>query len=203
MMVVGGIDLTDDTLLVERAPNALDELAVGISEVLADVGVQHVFVAGYVAILAGRARSTAAVDVLIEPLDEATADDLVDALEARDYWGPAMPLDSLYEQLTNGDNIWVAPDDQVTPHVELKVVSDEFDRASLQEAITARIDGSSLPIGPLDLQVAYKLALGAETDLEDAAHLYAMFKDSLRTARLEQWVERLDVQSAYDRLTDG
>jgi len=43
-------------------------------------------------------------------LDESTASRLASALTERGFWGPAMPLSSLYEMLTNGDNIWVAPE---------------------------------------------------------------------------------------------
>lgn len=106
----------------------------------------------------------------------------------------------MYEMLSHGDNLWVAPQDQVTPHLEVKFVGDEFDRASLENAITAEIGGHSIPIGPLELQIAYKFYLGAQKDLEDAVHLYTLFEQSLSVARLEEWVRRLGVESEYDRL---
>jgi hypothetical protein len=106
----------------------------------------------------------------------------------------------MYEMLENGDNVWVAPDDQITPHLEVKFARDEFDRASLANAITARIDGVDIPIGPLELQTAYKLYLGAQKDIEDAVHLYTLFEESLSEARLETWVRRLDVEDEYERL---
>ena len=113
-----------------------------------------------------------------------------------------MPLASLYEMLDAGDTIWVAPDDQITPHLDVKFVRDEFDRASLENAIAARIGDEEipLPIGPIELQIAYKLHLGARTDVEDAVHLYTLFEESLSVARLETWVERLGVEAQYERL---
>lgn len=102
-----------------------------------------------------------------------------------------MPLTSLYEMLDNGDNIWVAPEDQITPHLEVKFVRDEFDRASLENSITARINDEVVPIGPLELQIAYKLHLGAQKDIEDAVHLYTLFAESLSVSRLEKWVSDL------------
>lgn len=197
---MSGIELRDETLFVEREPNQLDELAIAFSEILDRIGIEHVYIAGYVSILAGRARSTEDVDVLIEPIDEPTADELTTALTTEDYWGPAMPLTSMYEMLANGDPIWVAPTDQVTPHLEVKVVRDEFDRASLSNAISAQIAGESIPIGPLELQIAYKLYLGAQKDIEDAVHLYTLFRETLTPSRLETWVSRLDVEAEYDRL---
>lgn len=60
-------------------------------------------------------HSTEDVDVLIERVDEATADELVVALDESGFRGPAMPLTSTDEMLDDGDNIWVAPEEQVTP----------------------------------------------------------------------------------------
>jgi len=160
-----------------------------------------VYVAGYVSILAGRARSTEDVDVLIEEIDEGTADELARRLDEEGFWGPAMPLPSMFEMLSEGDNIWVAPDDQITPHLEVKFARDEFDRASLGDSITARIGGETIPIGPLELQIGYKLSLGTRTDIEDAVHLHTLFEESLSVDRLEEWVRRLGVDEEYERLT--
>ncbi|WP_144903928.1 hypothetical protein [Halobellus captivus] len=197
---MGGIELRNGTLAVERELNQLDELAIAFSHVLDRFDIEHVYIAGYVSILAGRARSTEDVDVLIERIDEETAEALVETLDEEGFWGPAMPLTSMYEMLDHGDNIWVAPTDQITPHLEVKFPRDEFDRASLENAITAEIDDTPLAIGPLELQIAYKLHLGAQKDIEDAVHLYTLFAESLSVSRLEMWVTRLDVEDEYERL---
>jgi hypothetical protein len=197
---MGGVAFRNGVLAIEREPNQLDELALSFSAVLNRLDIDHVFIAGYVAILTGRARSTEDIDVLIEEIDEETAHRLAARLEEAGFWGPAMPLTDLFEMLDNGDNIWVAPDDQLTPHLEVKFVRDRFDRASLENAITARIADQSLPVGPLELQIAYKLSLGAQKDLEDAVHLYTLFKETLRERHLEKWVTSLGVEAEYERL---
>ncbi|MFW6004589.1 MAG: hypothetical protein ACOCPV_03015 [Halodesulfurarchaeum sp.] len=197
---MGGIELQNGTLVVEREPNRLDELAIEFSRVLHRFDIEHVYIAGYVSILAGRARSTEDVDVLIGRIDEATAEELAAALVESGFWGPAMPLESLYEMLDGGDNIWIAPENQVTPHLELKFAVDEFDDASLENSIDARIAGHTIPVGPLELQIAYKLSLGAQKDIEDAVHLYMLFEESLSEPRLEEWVLKLGVEDEYERL---
>ena len=73
-------------------------------------------------------------------------------------------------------------------------------RASLRDSVTAEIGDATVPVGPLELQIAYKLYLATQTDFEDALHLYTVFEESLRAARLEDWVRRLGVQEEYDRL---
>lgn len=197
---MGGIRLSDDQLHVGREPNDLDDLAIEFSAILADLEIEHVFVAGYLAILTGRTRMTEDIDVIVEPLTESEVASLVEALDANDFWGPAMPLDEMYGNLDAGTNSWVAPDGQTTPHLEVKFPTDEYDEASLKNAIDAHVGDAVLPIGPLELQIAYKLRLGTRTDFEDAAHLYALFRESLRTTRLETWVEKLEVTDEYERL---
>ncbi|WP_254831397.1 hypothetical protein [Haloglomus salinum] len=111
-----------------------------------------------------------------------------------------MPLDSMAEMLE--DNIWVARDGEMVPHLEAKFVSDEYDRASLENRITAKLTSvnEELPIGPLELQIAYKLYLGTPKDFEDALHLYSLFEGSLSTPALERWVTNLGVEGDYERL---
>ena len=198
--IITGIELVDDELVVDRAPNELDTLAIAFTRILDDLGIEHVYVAGYLAILTGRSRSTEDIDVLLEPLDEAESDRLAERLGREGMGRPAMPLDDLHMMLSDGDNIWIAPDEQVIPHIEAKFVDDEADRASLDQAITARIGDAELPVGPLELQIPYKLYLGTRTDIEDASHLFALFEESLRTEELERWVQKLAVEDEYDRL---
>ncbi len=197
---MGGIELRDSTLLVGREPNQLDELAIAFSGILDRFAIKHAYVAGYVSILSGRARSTEDVDVLIEEIDESTTKDLVSTLEEEGYWGPAMPLSSMFDSLQNGDNIWIAPENQITPHLEVKFARDEFDHASIANSINANVGNNTIPIGPLELQIAYKLYLGARTDIEDAVHFYTLFEDTLRFEELEKWVSKLGVVDAYEQV---
>lgn len=199
---MGGIELRDGILVVDRGPNDLDDLALRFSTILDELDIDHVFVSGYVVILAGRSRATEDIDVLLERVDEETVFQLVDMLTDDGLWGPAMPLESMNEMLSEGGNIWVARENEMIPHLEVKFVGDEYDRASLDNRITARLvaAGKALPIGPLELQIAYKLFLGAQKDFEDAIHLYTLFEESLSTSRLEAWVEKLGVKDDYDRL---
>ena len=197
---MSGIDFRDGVLEVRRESNELDELAVEVSSVLDRLDIDHAFVAGYVAILAGRSRSTEDIDVILEPLSETRAAALADELRDAGFWGPAMPLDDLSTMLSDGSNIRVAREDEVIPNVELKYATDEFDRESVDSAITARIGDKSLPIGPLELQIAYKLYLDTQKDFEDAAHLYVLFGETLSRPELERWVSELEVTDAYGRL---
>ena len=52
----------------------------------------------------------------------------------------------------------------------------------------------------ISAQVAYKLYLGTQKDVEDAVHLYTLFEETLSESRLETWVTRLGVEDEYERL---
>lgn len=197
---MGGISFRHGTLVVERDPNELDRLAISFSSILGDLDIDHVFVSGYVAILAGRARATEDIDVLLERVGEDLLEELVVRLEGAAMWGPATPLEDLASGLD--DRVWIARQDEMVPHIDATFVADEFDRASLDNRITAELTpvDAELPIGPLELQIAYKLFLGAQRDIEDAHHLYWLFEENLNRVELERWVRRLDVPDEYERL---
>ena len=183
---MSGVEPTESGLVVDREPNRFDELTIALSALASRLDTDHVFVAGYVVILTGRSRATEDIDVFIEPCSESEIDAVIHELEAADYCGPAVPLSEMYDNLASGTNICIAPAGEMSPRLEVTFLGDEFDRASLSNAISATIDGETIPIGPLELQIAYKLALGGRTDLEAAAHLYTLFGETLSTARLEK-----------------
>ncbi|WP_231190021.1 hypothetical protein [Haladaptatus sp. DYF46] len=82
---MGGIELRDGTLVVDRNPNDLDELAITFSAILDDLAINHVFISGYVAILAGRSRATEDIDILLEQREEQTIEQLATRLQTEDF----------------------------------------------------------------------------------------------------------------------
>jgi hypothetical protein len=193
-----------DRLVIEKESlSNLDELVLSFVEVLDDQGVDYVLVAGYVAILLGRSRSTEDVDVIIEPLSESETDTLAAALDEAGYWGVEEPLENMHDRLTDDIAARVAPEGEVIPNFEVVFPQDEYDRYSLDEAIEAELADRMLRIGPLELQIAYKLRLGSQKDFEDALHLYTVFADRLDREELERFVDGLDVTDRYERLRDA
>jgi hypothetical protein len=194
------MEFTDGEVVIEKEPSELDELVIDVVRILDEVGIEYVVVSGYVAVLFGRARATEDIDVLAEPFDEATADVAVDRLRDAGYWGSAMPLDDLYETLSDGLPVRIAEHGDIVPNVELKFTTDEYDRLSLQNTVTVRLSGNEIRVGSLEFQIAYKLGMGTPKDFEDALYLYEVIGRNLNTSRLEEYVERLGVEDAYERL---
>lgn len=197
---MGGVEFVEGKLLIDRAPNVHDKLAIEFSTILNELDISHVFVSGYVALLSGRSRSTEDIDVILEEVNEETLDRLVDRLNAAGMWGPAMPLDSIGD--VAGGHIWVAREGEMIPRLEVNFVGDRFDRASLENRFPARLEQAEveIPIGPLELQIAYKLWMTGKRDFEDALYLHEVFRETLSTSELERWVDELGAQDAYERL---
>lgn len=194
------MEMRDGVIRIDKPPSSLDELVLDAVTVFEELGIRYSIVSGYVAVLLGRSRATEDVDVIVEPLDEETADELADRLVDAGYWGTAMPLDDLYETLADDLVVRIAEDDHRVPNVELKFASDRYDRESLENTVTVRLNDASIRIGSLELQIAYKLRMGANRDFEDALYLYHLVGSSLNTDELEGYVRELGVEDEYDRL---
>ncbi|WP_188979959.1 nucleotidyltransferase [Halocalculus aciditolerans] len=200
------MELNEGELQVSRELSALDEEVVEFVSVLNDCGINYVIVSGYVAILTGRSRATEDVDIVLERLTQQRTEYLAKTLKQRGYWGMAMPLDKMYEMMSNGDRIRVAEEGELIPNFELWFAKNEVEREALNKAITAVPGDSQLNISPLELRIAYKLRLAQHAgstsgkDFEDALHLYETFEESLNTEQLEEYLRDLEVEDYYDQL---
>jgi len=85
--------------------------------------------------------------------------------------------------LTNGMGIRIARKTQFIPNIELKFLKDDVDRHVIRHRTIVRIPGASFNISPIDIQIAYKLYLGSDKDIEDAVYLWEIFKSDLDNTR--------------------
>lgn len=196
------MEFRDGEIHIEKPSNDLDLLLLDVADALNDVGVSYAAVSGYVAVLFGHARATEDIDVIVEPFDESTARALADELDDAGFWGPAMPLDELHSTLADGLPVRIAREENRVPSVEVKFATDQYDHGSLEKSVDVVLPDGTVRIGSPELQIAYKLGMGAQKDYEDAVYLYTILEPTLNTSRLEAYVRRLDVQTEYDRLTD-
>lgn len=93
-------------------------------------------------------------------------------------------------------------EDEMISHLEVTFVDTEYERASLENRITAEITSidTTLPIDPLELQIAYKRYLSAQNDFEDAVHLYSMFEETPSTPELQRRMTKIRVENEYEHL---
>lgn len=194
------MEFDGDVLRIDKELSTLDEFVVDVCGIFEDLGIDYVVVSGYVAILAGRSRSTEDVDTIVQPLTEEQTGRLSTRLRDAGYWGATVPLENLHEMLVDDMRVRIALEGRMTPNIELWFPKNEYDRRALDRPIEAHVAGHEINISPLEQQIAYKLFLGTERDFEDALHLYTVFGEQLDTDSLETYVTELEVSDRYAEL---
>lgn len=157
--------------------------------------VKYVIVSGYVAILFGRARGTEDIDTIINAMDKTVFRVFYQRLLRAGYYC-LNPEDEagLYEMLETGLRVRIAKKDTIIPNIELLFVKDDFDRYALAKRLEVVLGDEHLFISPLELQIAYKLYLGSDKDIEDAVYLWDIFKEELELDRLRRCMDALGVR---------
>jgi hypothetical protein len=184
----GRVELRGKTL------NALDKFVLAFSRIL-EKYVDYVIVGGYVAILFGRSRGTEDVDVIVRRMEHSEFLLLYNELRGKGYYfvNPGEPSE-LYRMLDGGLRARVTVEGTVIPNFELKFAESELDEYSLDNRIAVVFDDERVYVPPIELQIAYKLYLGSEKDVEDAVYLWEVFKEHLDLRLLRKFMEILGVR---------
>ena len=173
--------------------NMLDSFVLDFTQML-EGRVRYVIVSGYVAILFGRSRGTEDIDIIIEHLAKEDFGMLHRTAIAKGY-NFLNPEDEqgLFEMLDEGLAIRAAQGDRVIPNAELKFCKDDFDRFSLDNRLKAIIGRRHVYISPIELQIAYKLWLGSDKDIEDATYLWELFEDRIDRKLMRELMQEMKV----------
>ena len=155
----------------------------------------YVVVSGYVSILFGRSRGTEDIDLLINKIDMDTFLKFYNELIEKNYWFlNAENPNELYGMLEDELAIRAAVKDNVIPNIEIKFAKSQLDRISLKEHKVAQLDKYAINISPIELQIAFKLYLGSDKDIEDAAYLYEIFSAYLSKFKIKYFMDILEVK---------
>lgn len=187
-------------IILDREINVLDKFVIDFVRLLGD---NYVIVSGYVSILTGRSRATEDVDLLIPPLRMEEFRELWKKIEKAGF-ECANTTDSMeaYEML-NQHAIRFFAKGKPVPNMEFKTIKDDLGNYSFTNKIKVIIGKNILYVSPLEMQIPYKLFLAAngtddeliaDKDIEDARHLYKMFKDKINKREMLIFVNKLNVQ---------
>ena len=172
----------------------LDQFVLEFIRILEPV-TPYVIVSGYVAILFGRSRGTEDVDILIPHLEKKSFEELHEALTNGGYeFLNAEDTDGLYDMLSCRMGIRIAKNAQFIPNIELKFLKDDVDRCVIRDRVVVNLPDANVFISPIDIQIAYKLYLGSEKDIEDALYLWEIFKEDLKEDNLKMWMKTFGVR---------
>ena len=105
--------------------------------------------------------------------------------------------DGLYEMLEERMGIRLARKGEIIPNAEIKFPKDSFHEEALRKRIPVKLNDEVIYISPIELQIAYKLYLGSDKDIEDAFFLYEMFKDYLNRRALNDYAKKLGVEVPF------
>ena len=85
--------------------------------------------------------------------------------------------------------------------MEFKIISNEIGKYSFENKIKVILNKGELEISPIEMQIAYKLDLGKqgnEKDIEDAKHLYELFKEKLNNGELLRLINKFDTKNEFE-----
>jgi len=186
----------------EKVLNALDRFTIDFISIL-EKHMKYVIVSGYVSILFGRSRSSEDVDFLVPEVDFTNFVILFNDLLNQGY-ECANTSDSkeAYDML-NSFAIRFFVKGKPEPNIEFKMIKSELDKYSFENRIRVILNGKTLFISPLEIQIPFKLMLAAEgleeelrvdKDIEDARYLYQLFKDKINKEEFNLFIDKLGVK---------
>lgn len=165
---------------------------------------EYVIVSGYVSILLGRYRNTEDVDLLIPKMSFEKFKDIFICLDAQGYEcaNTSIPQDA-YEMLKE-HAIRFFKKGKPVPNIEFKIIKRDTDTYSFENRIKVLLKDKILFIGPLEMQIAYKLLLAADgtdeelqsdKDIEDARFVYKLYEDKINKSELDVLINKLKVKN--------
>ncbi|MFO7991098.1 MAG: hypothetical protein R6U61_02250 [Thermoplasmata archaeon] len=188
------VEFEDRIISFDKEENKLDELAFRFSSILSDLDISHVFVSGYVVILFGRNRTSEDIDLICEEISYdkfkrfwEAIDDEFDCIITSDQ------EDAYNGYLKDKLPLRFARKGEIIPNIELKFERTSMHRKALEESLEVHVNDKRIPISPLEQQIAYKLFMRSEKDLEDARFLFKLFQEHLDTGELLKYIEKLEV----------
>lgn len=176
----------------DKVLTTYDEFALAFVEILESEGVRYVLLSGYVALLFGRSRQTEDIDLVIEDLDADQFRRLWNRLSERFECLNSNDAKTAFNKyLNNKTAIRFSWPGKYLPNMEVKFVHQPLEQEALDHRVEVRLNEQQLFISPIELQIAFKLFLGSDKDIEDAKHLHIIFNEHLDRDALRRYVTAL------------
>lgn len=197
------IDVSGDRIRLDKELNDLDRLVLDFVRILDRNSIKYAIVPAYVSILFGRSRSSEDVDIIVEEMPEAKFLALWEGASKKkfDCLVPDNPESAYRNYLAAGAPLRFARKGEFVPNVEIKFPAvREIDSWVLDKSRQVLLNGKTIRISPIELQIAYKLFLSTDKDIEeDARHLYKLFKEKLDKDMLQGFLKKLDKQGGFNK----
>jgi hypothetical protein len=193
------IDYTKERIKFEKELNSLDRFTLDFTSILNKLNIRYVIVSGYVSILFGRSRSSEDIDMIIEKLELPQFKKLWTELSNRfECLITNNVIEAYNDYLITGHAIRFSKKSKFMPNMEIKFPKSELDVWAVAERREVIVNNSAIYISPIELQISYKLFLGSEKDIEDAKHLYKIFRNKLNISLLNHFNQKLNIKDTFD-----
>ena len=196
------INVSKSQIKLNKELNDLDRFVIDFIKILDRNKIRYVLVSGYVSILFGRSRSSEDIDIIVKKMSKHRFSGLWKELSKKDF-ECIVPdnFESAYDKyLMNQTSIRFSKKDQPIPNIEFMFPkAEDLDNWVLKNGKQVLLNRHVLKISPIELQIAYKLFLASGKDIEDARHLYQLFKENLDQKLLAQFLLKLDKKGRFNR----
>ncbi|MBI2127046.1 MAG: hypothetical protein HYU02_07030 [Thaumarchaeota archaeon] len=183
---------------LEKELNTLDNLAIELTSVLNRFKIRYVLVSGYVSILFGRSRTSEDIDLIAEKINFAEFNSLwKEIVKSFECLNAGDSKSAYVKYLLTGNAIRFSRKGRAIPNIEFKFPKVELDEWTLDHRKKVILNQHTLFISPLELQIPFKLFLGSGKDIEDARHLYRLFKEEMDLGILSEFNKKLKVEHIF------
>ncbi|MBS3091773.1 hypothetical protein J4217_04995 [Candidatus Pacearchaeota archaeon] len=205
------MELVNNKIISDKIINKLDMFVIKFVNIL-EKYTSYVIVSGYVSIVLGRSRATEDVDLLFPKINLSIFKLLFNELLEKGY--ECANTSNIQEalEMLNSHAIRFFEKGYPIPNIEFKQINNDIQRYSFENKISLSLKEKTLFISPLEVQIAYKLSLmsdedideiSSDKDFEDAKHIYLTFKEKLDIKKLIYFIKLLKVESKWELLKNG
>ena len=103
------------------------------------------------------------------------------------------------DYLSTKHSIRFSRKNEFIPNMEVKFPKIELEDWVLENRKEVLLNKNKLYISPIELQISFKLFLNSEKDIEDAKHLYELFKEDLDKNLLDDFNRKLKVVEYFNK----
>ncbi len=187
--------LDNKTIKLNKELNELDNFVINFTEFLDKNDVKYVIVSGYVAILFGRSGATEYINIIVSKISKDKFTSLINNIRNKFWRINCENSDEMYDDYpSNNTALRFSYSDKIIPNIEFKFSKTEVDDYTLTNKISVIVCGKKIYISQLELQIAYKLFLGSEKDIEDARFLFKLFSDNIDADTFNEFLNKFRVK---------
>ncbi len=185
-------------IVFDKELSDLDKLVIDFVGILNSCKIKYVIVSGYVVLLFGRPRATEDVDILIEHFDFEKFNKFAAILKEKG-WDilNSDDISELYHEFLKKNTAIRIFKGTIYPNMEIKFAHNIINDEALKNPLKVILNGKELLISPFEQQIAYKLYLGSDKDIQDAKYLFKLFRDKLDIRKLMQMNKALKVEDKF------